>query len=58
MLACHLAMLQHFVVYVHQKIHLIIDDLRKKSSRPAGGVGEFGFLLELWPTRVPLCSRV
>ena len=35
-LACQLTMLRHFVVYVHPKIYLIIDDLWKKSWRPTG----------------------
>ena len=45
-LACHLTMLQNFVVYAHQALPRIIDDLRAKSWGHAGEDREMDFSLE------------
>ena len=45
-LACHLTMLQQFVVYAHQKLRDIIEDLQRRNGRPTGDLEGVDFSLE------------
>ena len=45
-LACHLTMLQRFVVYAHQKLRGIIEDLQRINGRLTGNLEGVDFSLE------------